>query len=133
MLENGADFIVESINGLTQLHVVVEHRRVEVVRVLLEHGAHAGMKGKKGRIAKLIASVKRYEEILELLSEHAKSTFALANTDNLLARGYNGTGLQKNMSLSCTAFNTGIPQLPQTFLSRGKTDVRGDILNPIKS
>jgi ankyrin repeat protein len=56
--------------GSTPLHVAVEWETVEVVRVLLEHGANVGAEDNGGRTPFQIASAKGNDEIMKLLSEH---------------------------------------------------------------
>jgi ankyrin repeat protein len=48
----------------------MEFNRVEVVRVLLEHGANVDAEDSEGRTPFQIASAKGYDEIMKLLSEH---------------------------------------------------------------
>ncbi len=54
----------------TPLHITMEFNRVDVVRVLLEHGANVGAKDWQGRTPLQIASERGYDEIMKLLSEH---------------------------------------------------------------
>ncbi|KAN0120717.1 hypothetical protein V8E52_003986 [Russula decolorans] len=50
----------------------------EDVRVLLKHGANVDAEDKKGRTSFQIASVKGYNDIVELLSDHdAKGVFSI--------------------------------------------------------
>jgi ankyrin repeat protein len=48
----------------------MERGAVEVVRVLLEHGANAGVEDNEGRTPFQIASAKGDNDIMKLLSEH---------------------------------------------------------------
>jgi len=72
LLEHGADVNAQLLDGSgrTPLHVTMQHHTVEVVRVLLEHGANAGAADSYGRTPHRIASAKGHGEIIKLLSEH---------------------------------------------------------------
>jgi ankyrin repeat protein len=49
------------------------------MRVLLEHGANVETEDKKGKTSFQIASVKGYDHIVELLSDHgAKGVFSVS-------------------------------------------------------
>ncbi|KAF8468563.1 ankyrin repeat-containing domain protein [Russula ochroleuca] len=73
LLEHGAD-INARMDGIlehyTLLHLVAEVGRVEVVPMLLQHGANVGVKDGSGRTALQIASAFGRNEIMKLLSEH---------------------------------------------------------------
>jgi hypothetical protein len=76
LLEHGADVNARVSgsdgSGRTPLHVTMVFNRAEVVRVLLEHSANVDAEDSEGRTPSQIASAKGYDEIMELLSEHAK-------------------------------------------------------------
>ena len=93
LLEQGASVGTEDKQGRTPLHIAVVYGSVdaddeigeedggksleedegslEIVRVLLEHGANVGAEDNEGRTAFQIASAKGYDKIMKLLSEHA--------------------------------------------------------------
>jgi ankyrin repeat protein len=79
LLEHGANVGAEDKQCRTPLHAAVEGRyddrrkneRAEVVCVLLEHGAKVGAKDNKGRTPFQIASAKRFNKMVELLSERS--------------------------------------------------------------
>ena len=72
LIERGADpnISVSSDDGSTPLHGASEGGRIEVARVLLEHGANVEVKDKKGRTPLDVASEGQREEIVKLLLEH---------------------------------------------------------------
>jgi len=74
LLEHGADVNAQSSgssrSGRTPLHVTMDFHTVEVVHVLLEHGANVDVKGRRGRTPFQIASMKGFDDIMKLLSEH---------------------------------------------------------------
>jgi ankyrin repeat protein len=48
----------------------VKHKRLEVARLLVEHGANVDAKDDKGRTAFQVASEYRHHDIVKLLSDH---------------------------------------------------------------
>ena len=70
-LDRGADINTQR-NGdcQTPLHTTVYRKCIEVVRVLLEHGADVGAEDKRGRTPFELAKEHGYNEIMKLLSEH---------------------------------------------------------------
>jgi ankyrin repeat protein len=78
LLKHGANVGAEDKKGRTPVHGaasgpvfdVRQNERAEVVAVLLEHGANVGAKDNKGRTPFQIASAKRFNKMVELLSEH---------------------------------------------------------------
>ena len=68
LFQHGAD--VDAYNATcTPLHLAVVNRSVEVVRVLLEHGASIDMVDPEGRTPSQIAVAMSYPEIMEVLLE----------------------------------------------------------------
>jgi ankyrin repeat protein len=71
LIEHGADPNTRaSRSGFAPLHRASENGRIEVVRVLIEHGANVEVQDKYGRTPLNVASGSQREEILELLLEH---------------------------------------------------------------
>jgi len=72
LLEHDADVNaqISDGSGRTPLHVSMKHNRAEVVRVLLEHGANVDAEDSEGRTPYQIASAKRYNEIMKMLSDY---------------------------------------------------------------
>jgi Ankyrin repeats (3 copies)/Ankyrin repeats (many copies) len=60
----------ESIHGFTPLHRASKFGRIEIVRLLIEHGANVEVKNDGGSTPLDVASGEQREEIVKLLSEH---------------------------------------------------------------
>ncbi|KAF8496178.1 hypothetical protein F5888DRAFT_413706 [Russula emetica] len=67
LLDRGADINARANNSWTPLHTAVDCGCIEVVRVLLEHGANLGAEDEQGRTP---FSLAKKDEIVKLLSEH---------------------------------------------------------------
>jgi ankyrin repeat protein len=67
LLERGAVVDTRDKRGLTSLHRAVEKGKIQVVRLLLEHGADVNARGESGRTP---SQYTRQQDILELLSEY---------------------------------------------------------------
>jgi ankyrin repeat protein len=52
------------------LHTAAVDGYIEVVRVLLEHGANVGAENKQGETPFTLAKGWRHDEVIKLLSEH---------------------------------------------------------------
>jgi hypothetical protein len=71
LIDHGADPNTRaSRSGFTPLHRASENGRIEVVRLLIEHGANVEMQDKYGRTPLNVASGDQRGEIKELLLEH---------------------------------------------------------------
>jgi len=68
LLGRGANINARTNSGLTPLHTAVERGWIEVVHVLLEHGAD--VKDTDGRTPFSLAKESGYDEIMKLLSEY---------------------------------------------------------------
>ncbi|KAI0269072.1 ankyrin repeat-containing domain protein, partial [Russula aff. rugulosa BPL654] len=56
--------------GFTPLHQASANGRIEIVRLLIEHGANVEAKNDEGETPLDVARVVQREEIIKLLSEH---------------------------------------------------------------
>jgi hypothetical protein len=71
LLNRGADInTTRTDDSWTPLHTAVDSECIEVVRVLLEHGANLDAEDKQGRTPFTLAKENGYNEIMKLLSEH---------------------------------------------------------------
>jgi Ankyrin repeats (many copies) len=71
LLDRGDEDINPQTNdSSTPLHAAVECGRIEVVRVLLGHGADVDAEDKQGRTPFTLAKERRHDEVMKLLSEH---------------------------------------------------------------
>ena len=73
LLKHGADVNARTDKDKghsTPLHIAAEYGRVEVVHVLLQHGADVDTEDGSGRTALQLASDRGHHEIMKLLSEH---------------------------------------------------------------
>ena len=52
------------------LHQASEDERIEIVRLLIEHGANVEVKDNEGRTPLDVATGKQHEEIIKLLLQH---------------------------------------------------------------
>jgi ankyrin repeat protein len=69
LLDRGADINARTNDSWTPLHTAVHYGYIEVVRVLLEHGADVGSEDKQGKTPFTLAKEGHYE-IMKLLLEH---------------------------------------------------------------
>ena len=69
LLDRGADPNLGR-NGETPLHEASRYGKVEMARLLIEHGASVEVKGANGKTALEIASGRRHDEFVKLLLEH---------------------------------------------------------------
>ena len=67
LLEHSADVNAMMEDHSTPLHLAAQYGRVEVVPVLLQHGANVGMKNNRGRTALQVASDRGHDGIIRLL------------------------------------------------------------------
>jgi ankyrin repeat protein len=71
LLDHGADTNGVVLGGdLTPLHRASIHGRIEIARLLVEHGASVEVKDREGRTPLDVASGKQRDEIIKLLLEH---------------------------------------------------------------
>jgi ankyrin repeat protein len=56
LLECGADVDAQTDNSSTPLHMAALSERIEVVRVLLKHGAESGVQNEEGKTADITRS-----------------------------------------------------------------------------
>jgi ankyrin repeat-rich membrane spanning protein len=63
------DMNAQDVDGFTPLHLASGGGKLEVVRLLVEHGADIDVKDKGGWTAYQFALVKGYSEITKLLSK----------------------------------------------------------------
>jgi ankyrin repeat protein len=71
LIEHGADLNTRaSRSGFAPLHRASKNGRIEVVRLLVEHGVNVEVQDKYGRTPLDVASGDQREEIMELLLEH---------------------------------------------------------------
>lgn len=66
----GVDMNAQDMDGFTPLHLAAGGGKLEVVRLLVEHGADIDVEDKAGCTAFQFALVKEYSEITKLLSKH---------------------------------------------------------------
>jgi ankyrin repeat protein len=69
LLEHGADWTAEDVDGCSALHIAAEQGHTEVVRVLLEHGADWRAEDKDGCNALHIAAEEGHTEVVRALLE----------------------------------------------------------------
>jgi ankyrin repeat protein len=78
LIAHGADPNSRTVNGSTALHQASKFGRIEIVRLLIEHGANVEVKNDEGETpldilvlsGEHVASSENREEIIKLLSEH---------------------------------------------------------------
>ncbi|KAF8489915.1 hypothetical protein F5888DRAFT_1951512 [Russula emetica] len=72
LLDRGADINARANDSTTPLHTAVIFECIEVVRVLLEHGANVGAEDESGKTPFTLAKSResQSDEIMKLLSEH---------------------------------------------------------------
>ena len=70
LLENCADINARTKYHSTPLHLAARRGRVEVLHVLLQHGANVGLEDSGGRTALQVASNEGHDEIVKFLSEY---------------------------------------------------------------
>jgi ankyrin repeat protein len=75
LLEHGVDVNARmgDSDHPTPLHLAAEHRRVEAVHVLLQHGANVGTKDGRGKTALQVALDKGHDEIVKLLLDYDRA------------------------------------------------------------
>ena len=70
LLEHGADWTAQDVDGCSALHIAAEQGHTEVVRVLLEHGVDWTAQDVDGCSALHIAAEQGHTEVVRVLLEH---------------------------------------------------------------